>query len=262
MTKIEIGKHQSIPEVEVNVSSEYSSLVEKLKTYRRDTKLIEKLKFENAALKEQNDKLIEDTKILTEGILERGRLLDKTSALELNVREIELKLKRTKQNYRFIVTTPQATETVRGEIKTIIKNAQREVLICSPWFNYIVDEISHFTKDAKAKKLRVIIRFEADDIKSGITDLDKLRMLLDIGAQVRFNNLLHAKMVIVDSSVAVISSANLTKKGLTMNYEAGVCIKGKEELEKAIEFYNGLWNESEPLTSDRIEKEVKRFGTD
>ena len=53
-----------------------------------------------------------------------------------------------------------------------------------------------------------------------------------------------------------------TKKGLTMNYEAGVCIKGKEELEKAIEFYNGLWNESEPLTSDRIEKEVKRFGTD
>ena len=59
-------------------------------------------------------------------------------------------------------------------------------------------------------------------------------------------------MVILDSSVAVISSANLTKKGLSVNYEAGICLKDKTMATKVAKFFNDVWKESEPLTQKAI----------
>jgi len=59
-------------------------------------------------------------------------------------------------------------------------------------------------------------------------------------------------MVILDSSVAVISSANLTKKGLSVNYEAGICLKDKNMATKVAKFFNEVWKESEPLTQQAI----------
>jgi len=37
-------------------------------------------------------------------------------------------------------------------------------------------------------------------------------------------------MIFIDSRVAIISSANLTRKGLSVNYEAGVVIKNQEKV--------------------------------
>ena len=92
-----------------------------------------------------------------------------------------------------------------------------------------------------------------EDIEMGITDLEKFRALKDkFGAEIRYNNDLHAKMVILDSSVAIISSANLTKKGLFVNYEAGICLKDANMVNKVAQFFNEMWKESEPLTQQAI----------
>ena len=101
--------------------------------------------------------------------------------------------------------------------------------------------------------IKVITNCRDEDIKSGITDKDKLRVLHDnIGADLRFNNKLHAKLMIIDSKVAIISSANLTRSGLHVNYEAGVIIKKKRDVLKAAEFFNDVWMRSKPLTIDMV----------
>ncbi len=60
-------------------------------------------------------------------------------------------------------------------------------------------------------------------------------------------------MVIIDNSVAIISSANLTKKGLSVNYEAGICVREQHMINKVAQFFNDIWKESQPLTQQAIE---------
>ena len=161
-----------------------------------------------------------------------------------------------KGSYNFVVTTPNvASNTVYGEISRELSNTKKEVLISSPWITHIVDELSSFRKKDGKKKIniKIITRLIREDIEKGITDLDKFRILKDnFGAEIRYNNDLHAKMIIMDNSVAIISSANLTKKGLTVNYEAGVCLKDHTMVDQVSRFFNDVWKESKPLTQQAI----------
>src|SRR5207302_8229649 len=79
-------------------------------------------------------------------------------------------------------------------------------------------------------KVRIVYRLkEMSDLD--ITELAALKEFEEIGAEVRFCRRLHAKMVLVDGTQAVISSSNLTATaGYTFradqqdwtNYEAGI----------------------------------------
>ena len=100
--------------------------------------------------------------------------------------------------------------------------------------------------------LKVITNFRKEDVKTGITDLDKLRVLHDLGAEVRYNNDVHAKIIVMDSKTAIISSANLTRNGLRVNYEAGVKIMDHESVKMAEEFFYGVWDNSQLLTEEMI----------
>ena len=60
-------------------------------------------------------------------------------------------------------------------------------------------------------------------------------------------------MVIIDNSVAIISSANLTKKGLSINYEAGICLRDPNIINKVVQFFKDIWKESQPLTQQAID---------
>ena len=166
-------------------------------------------------------------------------------------------LEKSGEAYTFVVTTPnEASTTVYGEISRELSKAQQEILISSPWITHIIDELSSFKKKGGKKKIdiKVITRLIKEDIKKGVTDLDKFRVLKDnFGAEIRYNNDLHAKMVIMDNSVAIISSANLTKKGLSVNYEAGICLRDKNMVNKVAQFFNDVCKESKPLTQEVIE---------
>ena len=125
--------------------------------------------------------------------------------------------------------------------------------MCSPWITYLVNEFKGFKQDVN---LKIITNFRKEDVKRGITDIDKLRALQDLGAEIRYNNNLHAKMVFIDGKTAIISSANLTKRGLSVNYEAGSVIKDYEKVQEAVEFFDNVWKDSEILTSELIRKYV------
>ena len=155
--------------------------------------------------------------------------------------------------FEFLITSPNNVFSVLGEIRRCLNGAKDEVLVCSPWITYLASEFKNFNKNVKIK---VITNWRREDIESGITDLDKLRVLYDLGAVIRFNNDLHAKMLIVDSREAIISSANFTKRGLQVNYEAGVIIRKKEDVSHATDFFNGVWEESKSLTMEMIKNKA------
>jgi phosphatidylserine/phosphatidylglycerophosphate/cardiolipin synthase-like enzyme len=61
-------------------------------------------------------------------------------------------------------------------------------------------------------------------------------------------------MVFIDAKTVIISSANLTKRGLSVNYEAGAVIKDMEKVQEAIKFFDNVWNESEILTPELVRR--------
>lgn len=241
---------------DTKVSKEIIDLAEKIKKHNINVKLIEELKIKNEALEKQAKTLEKDIKILKLNTIEQNKLLKQIKELEEEKKRLKLNLEKSKESYNFIITTPnEASDTVYGEISRELSKAQKEVLICSPWITHIVDELSTLGKKEGKKKvnIKIITRLIKEDIEKGVTDLDKLRVLKDVfGAEIRYNNNLHAKMVIIDSSVAIISSANLTKKGLSVNYEAGVCLKDETRVNKVARFFNDVWHESELLTQQAI----------
>ena len=237
----------------MKVSKDTIELTEKLRKYRTDTKFIEELKIKNDLLEKQNKEIQNTNKNLKLSILDNTKLLDKIKNLENDKKRLILESEKSKNNYKLIVTNPNETsDTIYGEIGTEISKTQSEILICSPWISYIPEELSNL-KQKENIKLKIITRLIRDDLEKGITDLDKFRALKNgFGAETRYNNDLHAKIIIIDRSVAIISSANLTKRAFSVNYEAGICIRNKDDVDRIRKFFMGIWIESLPLTEEAI----------
>ncbi len=238
----------------MEVSKEKIELLEKVRQYRSDTQLMEILKFKNEVLEKQNSELKENLKNLHMDVIDKNNLLEEIKKLKKDKIALKQSIGALNDRFEFVVTTPKSTNSVYGEIKNNLKKAEHEILICSPWITYLVDEFSVLGNGISSK---FITNLREEDIERQITDVDKFRVLEEHGAEIKYNNDLHAKIVIIDNRVAIISSANMTKRGLLSNYEAGVLIKDQKQVQKAVEFFNGIWEESEPLTKETLENIIK-----
>ena len=92
--------------------------------------------------------------------------------------DLEQKLFQNAEKYKFVVTSTDSSNTVYGEIRNNLSEAKNEVLVCSPWITYLVNEFKEFPKGVN---LKIITNFRKEDVKRGITDVDKLRALTGYG---------------------------------------------------------------------------------
>lgn len=235
----------------MKISPQNMELIEKIKNYRSDLQKLEIIDFKNEIIERQNQELKKALKKFQSENIDRNKLLDDIKNLKEKNRRLKLDFEKSSEKYEFLITSPKSTGSVYGEIKNNLKSAKKEVLVCSPWITYLLDEFEGLKKGVNIK---VITNFRSEDIDSGITDIDKIRVLKGMGSEIRYNNNLHAKIVIIDSKVAIISSANMTSKGMRINYEAGILIKDQKEILKAIEFFKGVWDVSQPLNDEIISK--------
>lgn len=233
----------------MDFSKEDIELIESIRAYRSDKKIIETLKLENHVLKEKNQEIQEALVPLKKEFIDREKLISQINDLKLEKKKLQMELSQFKEKYKFVVTTSDSVSTVYSEIRKNLSEAKKEVLVCSPWITYLVNEFQGFPKGIT---LKIITNFRKEDVEREITDVDKLRALQELGAQIRYNNNLHAKMVFIDGKTAIISSANLTKRGLSVNYEAGAVIKDQDKVEEAVKFFENVWGESEILTPELI----------
>ena len=139
------------------------------------------------------------------------------------------------------------------------KNNPECLLIVCPFIK--LNAIKKVFGDNPCKKIQVITRFNKRDFASGVSDIEALRFLLGLGAQVKGIKGLHSKLYLF-SNEAILTSANLTYAGLHNNYEFG-CRLGQQNLVDECEsYFNSLWNASTSSLAnedlDRWEKEVEK----
>jgi hypothetical protein len=120
--------------------------------------------------------------------------------------------------------------------------ARKQALLISP---FIQKDTLHDLLGDKPKIVRVITRFNCNDFQSGVSDIKALEYLLQVGAQVRGIQNLHAKVFIFNSSRAIIGSANLTNAALFRNSEFGIESDDAEFVQATSVYFNQLWDVAE-----------------
>ena len=101
--------------------------------------------------------------------------------------------------------------------------------------------LERLLKAGRPAQLRVVTRFNLADFAEGVSDLSALRLLLDRGAQVRGVRNLHAKLYVLGSSRAIVTSANLTDAALLRNHEFGFVADDPAIVERCRGYFDDLW---------------------
>jgi hypothetical protein len=104
------------------------------------------------------------------------------------------------------------------------------------------------------RETRLLISLLPLDIVSGAMSLETLRRMLDAGVKICMlpdRPRLHAKTYIFEMSVAVVTSANLTRSAFESNLEVGVEVRG-DDLTKLAHWFDQLWQIALPLTAGHL----------
>jgi hypothetical protein len=156
-------------------------------------------------------------------------------------------------------TFNHAPETL-GETRTIvqigearqllnyIRKAKHQISIISPWISKeVARTICELARD-KSLRIRILtsndmkIETHVDALK--IFEADKSGTLLSRVLTDRFP---HVKMVIIDDSLLIMGSANLTLSGLYQNVEGYVIIDDPEAVKKSSLSFEEIWNQGNDL---------------
>jgi phosphatidylserine/phosphatidylglycerophosphate/cardiolipin synthase-like enzyme len=123
--------------------------------------------------------------------------------------------------------------SVKSALKDMLREAKYEILLCAysvtGGASEILEEFEMCLKRGISFKI-VINRLQnqPQDIQDYFINLASFYPHCQI---YNFNDSvkeLHAKVIIIDRSVALIGSANLSQRGMNQNYELGTIIKGEE----------------------------------
>lgn len=116
---------------------------------------------------------------------------------------------------------------VREGLLEVLSRARKELLLVSPYvksgeMDWLLEQLTK--RKLQLNRLRLVTDIRAENVLSGSLDLEALELLLDSEPAAQVINLprLHAKVYIADASFALVTSANLTRPGMELNYEYGV----------------------------------------
>ncbi len=129
-----------------------------------------------------------------------------------------------------IVVTQGKNRSIREQALSLIARAENEIVVSSFGWQQDHDVVQSLIAKSKAGvKVTVLARIRGKGI-------DALRELKAAGAEVYGFKWLHAKAICVDSSEAMVMSANLEKHGLDEGFELGLRLSGSsaEEVKKEL----------------------------
>ncbi|HEY9154186.1 MAG TPA: phospholipase D-like domain-containing protein [Opitutaceae bacterium] len=93
-------------------------------------------------------------------------------------------------------------------------------------------------------EVRLITRLSEEDFYKGVSNLEALKLLIRKGGRVRAVRDLHAKAFVFDSEQTLISSANLTGKAFTKNFELGLWTDLAEIATETSAYFDRLWEQA------------------
>lgn len=170
---------------------------------------------------------------------------------------------RSEEKYKkmkILMGTPWGGDIV-SKLREVLREAKSEVLIASPHI-YYTDWLTAELKPliAEGVKVRIVTwpSYErrnfrhVEDVVDDRKQLFTLRRFLEMfePGTVKINDNIHAKLVVVDESKVLVTTANFTQTGLWENYESGYWAENEELAKQAKEFFEMVWNAKETLELD------------
>ena len=133
---------------------------------------------------------------------------------------------------------------IQPHLLNLINNCHSDLVIASPYIKKsAVDWLVKIRMPSLAK-ISVLTNVSMDNVLSKSLDTSALRLILDEFQTTSIVSLpyLHAKVFVVDKSMALVTSANFTNGGLWKNYEYGVIIKGEGAVKTILDDISSYMN--------------------
>ena len=144
----------------------------------------------------------------------------------------------------------------RASLDILLNEAKKDLTVVSP---YIRSSEANYIANGLSPMVNIITMTRLDDrsLLEGALQLDALRVLGEFSPNSKIINLprLHAKVYIADKSRAIITSGNLTKSGIDLNYEYGVGIANRRlvgEIYHDLSHYATLGKTCPPHAIDKL----------
>jgi hypothetical protein len=147
---------------------------------------------------------------------------------------------RVEISQQFLVTFYE-TKSIRDKLAEFADKSAilREVRVVSP---YIDNTGAEYLVKMLKNKVKIKLLTRKPDKKA---QEDALSILSQLGAEIRYDKMLHARMIIFDDIAAVISSADLDSEGLNNQKQAGILTLDKIVVRDAITFFDKAWEMAE-----------------
>jgi phosphatidylserine/phosphatidylglycerophosphate/cardiolipin synthase-like enzyme len=136
-----------------------------------------------------------------------------------------------------------------------VRNSKETIRIASPFIKQNVAKNLIETKP-NSTELRYLNSFKLQYFYTGASDLTAIETLIRGGTKVHSLHRLHAKIYIFDEMQAIVTSANLTHRGLFSNYEYGILLSEPTLVKQIIEDFDRLFSLDEE-TSEITASEVR-----
>ncbi len=156
----------------------------------------------------------------------------------------------------FVPTFLKEDRSALRKIHEMISGAQNHIYIVYPWITLGEEFIIPFENalsNNKDVEVYLITKLEKEDVfrrLHQLDDVERWKSIFGDNMSIKYNNNLHAKMIIVDDTEMIVGSSNLTGSGLgsSRDYEgkpqieANIYTNDKKAVENGVGFFVRLWS--------------------
>ena len=156
----------------------------------------------------------------------------------------------------FVPTFLKEDRSALRKIHEIISRAKNHIYIVYPWITLGEEFILPFENALSVNEnieIYLITKLEREDVfrrLHQLEDVERWKNIFGSNMSIKYNNSIHAKMIIADDKEMIVGSSNLTGSGLGSSreyegkpqIEANVYTNDPEALRSAVGFFVKLWS--------------------
>ena len=156
----------------------------------------------------------------------------------------------------FVPTFLKEDRSALRKIHEMISGAQNHIYIVYPWITLGEEFIIPFENalsNNKDVEVYLVTKLEKEDVfrrLHQLDDVERWKRIFGDNISIKYNNNLHAKMIIVDDTEMIAGSSNLTGSGLgsSRDYEgkpqieANIYTNDRKAVESGVGFFVRLWS--------------------
>lgn len=152
------------------------------------------------------------------------------------------------------------TTNTKDDILNLLENVTKSFYLISPFIGINTSRKLANVISKTGIKVTIITRFSRNDFYSRASSIEGLKILREVGCELKAVKKLHTKLYIFDNNAIVMGSSNFTDGGLISNIELNVLICGEKDIiNHSIAYFNEININIEKdyyITKEMIQEEI------